>query len=665
MSAIATIKPHLAALQAPEELRRLQGWLIWRYEPNGEDPAAKPRKVPYYAAGGRRHGVQGRAEDRAQLVAFEAARAAAARRGFDGVGLALMPEFGIAALDFDDCMTATGLREDVAALVADTYAEFSPSGQGVRAFFRGGLGNGKSHKASGHAFGFETFSSKGFVTFTGNALPHVADLDLVGRLVADVPAPVRQLCAQRFGPQVVLDDDPLMSYSPAIGLSAGQLVEALDVLPDDLSYDEWCAVGMAVHHETGGSDEGFDAWDEWSQRSPKYSSRGYGEERWRSFGRRGGRLVTARSLLKLAHQHGAHISAGVDLQAFDQAEVPAKDLGPQKPARFPLIQAADFAGSPAAEWIVKGVLPRGELVVAYGESGAGKTFAVLDLALAVARGAPWRGCRVRRGRVVYVAAEGSGGLRKRLTAYARHHQVDLAAVDLLVVPAAPNLLLKDDALGLSRAIAALGPASVIVIDTLAQTTPGGNENAAEDMGKALAHCKGLHRATGATIVLVHHSGKDTSKGARGWSGLRAAADAELEVVRLGTARVVQVTKQKDGDDRGRWAFDLVEVPLDLDEDGDVVSSCVVVEAEMPAAGGPLKPLGKNETIVNAVVQEFAQAQTTGIEVAAVLAEAVRRMPAPSEGRRDTRRQMAKKALMALCEGDDAPYWIEGDSLTVV
>ena len=90
--------------------------------------------MPYYASGGRRAGEQGRQEDRAQLVTFDAARAAAARRGFDGVGFAPMPEFGIVALDFDHCVTHGEIHEGVQALLTDTYAEYSPSGTGVRAY---------------------------------------------------------------------------------------------------------------------------------------------------------------------------------------------------------------------------------------------------------------------------------------------------------------------------------------------------------------------------------------------------------------------------------------------------------------------------------------------------------------------------------------------------
>jgi hypothetical protein len=250
----------------------------------------------------------------------------------------------------------------------------------------------------------------------------------------------------------------------------------------------------------------------------------------------------------------------------------------------------------------------------------------------------------------------------RLTAYARHHGLDLADIDLHVIATAPNLLDKADSLDLARAIHALGPAAVVVIDTLAQATPGGNENAGEDMGRALAHCKGIHRATGAVVVLVHHSGKDASKGARGWSGLKGAADAEIEVVRTPGGRMVRVSKQKDGEDGEMLGFELEVVPLDLDEYGEVVTSCVVRDAPVPVVtrASDLKPMGAVERIVNEVIQEFAMAQTSGIEVDAVLAEAARRLPAPVDGKRDTRKQHAKRAVKSLTTGDEAPYFLDDD-----
>lgn len=185
-------RQHLLALRAPAALDALQGWLIWRFEHSPGQ--AKPRKIPYYTNGGKRYGVQGRPEDREQLTSLEAAKAAAARKGFDGVGLAMLPEWGVSALDFDGCVQDGRVDSAVLDLVAGTYCEFSPSGKGVRAFVLGNLGNHKSLDLQ--QFGFETFFSKGFVTFTGNVLPVCEQFDTLDH-VGPITAPISALCAVR------------------------------------------------------------------------------------------------------------------------------------------------------------------------------------------------------------------------------------------------------------------------------------------------------------------------------------------------------------------------------------------------------------------------------------------------------------------------------------
>lgn len=644
-------------VMAPAALHDLPGWLIWKFEP-GEK---KPRKVPYYVAGGRRKGTQGSPEDRCQLVTFDAARAAAERRGFDGVGLAILPEFGVVALDFDQCIVDGGVRPEVEKLVACTYAEYSPSGNGVRAFMRGDLGN---HKDNGAPFGFETFSSTGYVTFTGNRLD-VTDLLGNGDTIADVTEDVRSLAVARFG-RVAKDeatDDPLMAYEPRLGLTASQIGAALAVLDPNMGHDAWLHVGMALHHETEG--EGFEYWNAWSEKSSKYPGEGVLQGRWDSFGSMSGRPVTARFLVKIANEQGAGIALDIasadDFEAIPD-ELVAEDL------RFRVVPAGEFAQGQPPGWIIKGVIPRAELVVLFGESGAGKSFVALDMAAAIVRGIDWRGHRTKPGRVVYIAAEGGGGFRNRLRAYEHFHKANLNGLPLGIIHATPNFLQKADALDVAKAIVAAGKADVVIVDTFAQVIPGANENAAEDIGKALVHCRGIHRATGAVVILVHHAGKDPTRGARGWSGLRAAADAELEVLRMPAGRMLRVSKQKDGDDGIEWGFDLEPVPIGMDEDGDVVQSCVVRPAEVPMVGRlgqGRRPLGKWERIVQEVVGEIALGQNSGIEVDHVLTEVVRRAPAVEDGKRDTRKQHARRALLALCEGDDAPYFKEGDCLTVL
>jgi predicted P-loop ATPase len=316
MTAVTKIHPHLKEIEAPSLIRNLPGWLVWRFE--YDDAQAKPRKVPYYTSGQRRHGVQGRPEDRQQLTTFDAARSAAARKGFDGVGFALMPEWGVVALDFDNCMVDGGVHPVVERLVAGTYAEYSPSGEGVRAFMRGDLGNNKS--ISLVEFGFETFSSKGFVTFTGNVLDITEMLGAEDTLL-EVNQDVLALYAERFGAPE--EDDPLMTHEPRAGLTQEQMAEALDALDPDTGHDDWLHVGMALHHETAG--QGFDLWNEWSKKGGKYPGERVLRQRWVSFGKAGGRQVTARTLIKLANANGAHISLVATADEFDVVAVPADE----------------------------------------------------------------------------------------------------------------------------------------------------------------------------------------------------------------------------------------------------------------------------------------------------------------------------------------------------
>jgi RecA/RadA recombinase len=653
MSAVTRITPHVRSLTAPDELKALPGWLMWRLE---EDEAGKARKIPFYTSGERRAGVNGSATDRAKLTTFEAARTAAARRGFDGVGLALMPEFNITVLDFDHCVRAGQVDDEVLGMVADTYAELSPSGTGVHAVYRGRIANAKSPSTSSR-WGFETFSDKGFVTWTGNVLEAcelIGTDNTVAPINDQVVAEVHRRWGHRDAPR-----DP--GSAERLGLTLDQARRAVAQLDPDMGFEHWLRVGMALHHELG--PEGLTVWDEWSATGAKYKGTDNLVGHWRTFGRGRGEPVTMRTIGKML---GRPLDAGpaspeefdalVDQPPPAQGDAPAPEA---KPNRFAVIPAAEFLARPAPTWIVKGLLPRAELCVLFGESGSGKSFIALDIAAAIDRGIDWRGLRVKPGRVVYICAEGAGGFRNRMAAYQHAHQCSL---DIGVIANAPNLLQRDDALDVCRAI---GQADVVIIDTFAQTTPGANENAAEDMGKALAHCKGIHRATGALVILVHHAGKDLTRGARGWSGLKAAADAELEVLRTESGRMLRTSKMKDGEDDQAWGFDLEVQPVGMDEDGDVITSCTVREmsvAEVKAQAA--RTMGVVETVVHAVVMEMAQAQSEGIEASEVLKEAVKRLPEPDQGKRDTRLQRARRALGFLTEGDNAPFFAENGCIGV-
>lgn len=665
---VRPIAPRLRALAAPEPLRELRGWLMWRYESHSKEP--KPRKVPYYTTGVRRFGVQGSAEDRERLTTFGAARDAAARLGYDGVGFAMLADWGIVALDVDHCVDADGkLPAEIEQIVGCTYAEYSPSGTGVRAFFKGDLDNHKA-RATPDQYGLETFSSSGFVTFTGNILPHVDILGYEDR-IAPAPQALVDLCGRRFGASSapVDPDDFMAGHEPKLGLTVERMEELLEALDPDMGRDEWIRVGMALHHETEGDDTGFYLWNDWSELGGKYPSEEALRDQWDSFERRKGsrrRQVTMASVIKMAKE-ARPVATAETLAAA--AETPADADRPGATpegfdGKYHVVPAREALRRPPADWLIKGVLPRADLAVLFGASGSGKTFIALDLAMALARGADWRGRKVRAAvRVLYIAAEGSGGLGNRIKAYCLHNKIDVDELNLSVIYAAPNFLDRDDITEIVRAIAAAGGFDVIIIDTFAQVTPGANENAAEDMGLALANTRALRLATGAMPCLVHHAGKDATRGSRGWSGIKAAADVQLEVIRHEDgSRELHLEKLKDGEDGVRWPFALEVIELGIDDDLDIITSCVVAEAKARApeetAPKGVKRRGRIENHILETMTMFGSADTVRLQ--ALVDMAIEALPAPEAGKRDTRRQSVVRAIQTLSREKDGPLRLEGN-----
>lgn len=262
-----------------------------------------------------------------------------------------------------------------------------------------------------------------------------------------------------------------------------------------------------------------------------------------------------------------------DPNVFSAADsiFPQDPAAPAKSFRFtPFSLAASTALSSAAKPLIKGVLDQGAMCVLYGESNAGKTFVAMDISYHVARGLDWAGRRVAAFPVLYVAAEGGQGARKRAAALATRYG-DAPDFHFLLSPI--NLLRADaDLAPLIESVRSFDQSfGLIVIDTLSRAMAGGDENASTDMGAMVKHLDALRHATGAHLMVVHHSGKDRAKGARGHSLLRAATDTEIEVVN----REIVVTKQRDLDGSFSSAFDLDVVTLGVDGDGDPVTSCTI------------------------------------------------------------------------------------------
>lgn len=662
---VHTIKPEIRELRVPAPLRDLPIFLVWRYEPHPE--GLKPLKVPYYPLGNKRVGKQGAPEDRAKLTTFHVAREQAAKRGMDGVGMTLLPDYDLVALDFDNCVDGDGkIPAEIEEIIRGTYAEYSPSGNGVRALLRGNLGNRKS-PTTADTYGAETFSTTGFVTLTGNMLPYV---DLLGYedTVARVTPALEAFCQKRFGSSAPDKPDPvdfMAGFEPKLGLSVEESYDLLQQIDPDLSRDEWIRVGMALHHEYDGEEEGFELWNEWSAYGSKYPSEEALRTQWDSFTRRAGpgrKQVTMATVKMLAKQ-----SAPLDSQKLAAVAEEAKHVE-NFDGKFPVQRQRDLTVLSGGQWLIKGVLPRSrDPIILFGASGAGKSFLALDLCAAVARGVDWRGCRTKRGRALYIAAEGGTNIVKRLQAYSDHHGLDRATLDIDLITAAPNLLEQDDVTEVVKSLAAFGPYDLVVIDTLAQVTPGANENAGEDMGPVLANLKAIQNATGATVIAVHHAGKDLSRGSRGWSGIKAAAEAQLEVVRDEDSgqRYMRVEKMKDGEDGAKYGFKLEILQVGVDEDGDAITSCVPVPVDfvpqVKETSKGLKRRGRIENHVLDVVTMYPPEVQT-VKLDDLVAKAVSLLPAPEDGVRDTRRQHVARAISNLCKEKDGAISMVGGSV---
>lgn len=231
--------------------------------------------------------------------------------------------------------------------------------------------------------------------------------------------------------------------------------------------------------------------------------------------------------------------------------------------------------------LVDRLLDHAAMSVLYGDSNTGKSFIALDLLYHVAANLPWFGWSVDQGAGVYIAAEGGDAIRKRFAALRKHYGAEKVPMALIPCPVdlsgngADVQPLLDQ---LAKIQIETGRIVLLVIDTLARAMAGANENAFEDMSAFIRNVDRLRAATGAHVLVVHHSGKIANKGARGHSSLRAATDTELEIA----DRKITVSKQRDMEIGRPIGFDLRQVVIGKDANGQPVASCVVVGRDLAA-----------------------------------------------------------------------------------
>jgi hypothetical protein len=147
----------------PEELRKLNQWVLFRVEirkdKEGKDEETKPPYKP--------NGKHAASTDPSTWSTFDAVKKALDR--FDGIGFVLTKDDSYVGIDFDDCRDpASGLiNPDIESAIKtfQTYTEISPSGRGLRLLLRGNL------PVDGRKRGdIEVYQAKRYLTITGHKL---------------------------------------------------------------------------------------------------------------------------------------------------------------------------------------------------------------------------------------------------------------------------------------------------------------------------------------------------------------------------------------------------------------------------------------------------------------------------------------------------------------
>ncbi len=264
--------------------------------------------------------------------------------------------------------------------------------------------------------------------------------------------------------------------------------------------------------------------------------------------------------------------------------------------RIRFVEDSDIENRPLRTWIIPGILPQSGIAMLFGAPGTYKSFLAIDWALAIGYGRGWAGRATKQGPVAYIAAEGSFGLSSRIKAWKHYNQV----MGNSGVRWYDQSILLQDPSHVSELLAALKEdfpilPVLLIIDTLSRCSGGADENSNTEMAKIIAAADIIQQEIGCSVLIIHHEGKDRSKGPRGASALIGNMETIISIDRVSDALEgvqIECFKQKDAE-----RFDPVRMVLNHVQYGESTeeASIVLVKTEIPADDdNPLASAKKSE-----------------------------------------------------------------------
>lgn len=332
------------------------------------------------------------------------------------------------------------------------------------------------------------------------------------------------------------------------------------------AYDRWLDVGYALKAATQDDpDAGRDIWMEWCGR---YEGQTDPEENLRTWEKiKGPFHLGAHALADMAGVS----SASLDFGPIDDGE----DEAPSWATFFHLEGEDTLETAPPELRLVDGLIGERTLAILWGRSGSLKSFIAQSLSVAVATGRPWMGRDVTRGGVFYFAGEGGAALGARIVAARQQAGAEKGELKYWRrANVGPEIIRAEIRKAMIDACKAMGeewglPVRLVILDTMA-TTYTGEENSNSDLRDYFKAASEIRNRTGATVLIVDHSGKDEERGVRGGQAKRDFADTSIHIERPDpeAPRVTfAIEKQRDGEDNIRIELEAVRVVADLGEHG--------------------------------------------------------------------------------------------------
>lgn len=518
--AVQTVEKNLDKI--PNELKAVPHWRPFKLIPPDKS-GDKPKKEPLSA---HTLALSNNTSNTDDCVAFHIAREMLlkelqkpeSKQRFHGVGMSLTGANDLLVIDLDHAINQDGsIKPHARELLEEIpgFVERSVSGVGFHIFTT--CSDWDSAYLANHGMGVEVFRSARYIAITGD------EDEAYSKPLPKTSVDVSILNQYFTSKKKTQDFEFHKPIDPNWSIERIES-ELFSFFPDDLSYDDWLDAGMALHHQTDGSDDGYECFDRLSARGSNYPAMGQPTtlDKWNSFGKNPNRSQkTIGTLIYLK-------------QRFEQ-EKRYQSSGNGEPLISKIKDARKQIKK--IDWLVDGVIKQGTLVMFGGMPSGGKTYLAIELMMSIASGHRFLGkYDAKQGDAVYIACEGRDSVLRRVGAWVhlKNNGEDVESAYIsnreMVVTAPEKADVSIERFVQAFADQGINPACVFV-DTMNYSLGAAKENNANDMTEYFRRlADAFIRRFGCAVVLVHHTSKDGSD-IRGSSTIRGALDCLFLVSR--------------------------------------------------------------------------------------------------------------------------------------